>query len=230
LYQEEDKSAPSFFSVGGGILGGYFKPNFSGFNSSIAVPFSRQAVAERVWMVGGEGFITLPWIKNLRVGGMAYSGVSDCGCGDTIPDGLHHVGRLVDYEIGYGALTIDYVLPIKTGRFHIVPGIALGLGSVNIFTRQAATPEDVNFSNYTAGYPNTTHTYTSHFFVYMPQVQFEYAPLGYLMLRLSAGYQGTSMGTWTVDRNVTLASTDAFTNINGSGLIASLGLFLGLFQ
>ncbi len=232
----EDKGAPSFFSVGGGIMGAYFKPDFSTFNPNVAVPFTKQTYREQVWMVGGQGFVTLPWVKNLRVGGMAYSGVStDCGCGtDTVTD--PHTGanatvnRFMDYEIGYGAMTIDYVLPLRTGRFHIVPGVALGFGSVNIFARQAANRLNFTLDDFNGSSLYTTHTYTSHFFLYMPQLQFEWAPLGYMMFRLTAAYQGTSMGAWSVDRNVELGNTDPLTGINGSGIVGSLGVFVGIFQ
>ena len=227
----EDKGSPSFFSVGGGVIGGYFMPNLTDFNANIAQPFVGQNIAEHVMMIGGQGFVTVPWVKNLRVGGMGMSGASDCGCLDTtVNSGSQSVGRFLDYEVGYGALTIDYVLPLRTGHFHIVPGIALGYGAVNIYARQAANRINFDLNEFNGNSAYTTHTYTSHFFLYMPQLQFEFAPLGYLMLRLSAGYQGTSMGTWTVDRDVSLGNTAALNNINGSGFVASLGLFFGLFQ
>ena len=232
LYGEE-KSSPAFFSVGGGALGSYFKPDFTAFNANVAQPFVGQNISEHVWMIGGQGFITLPWIKNFRVGGIGMSGTSDCGCLDTtVNNGSQSVGRLLDYEVGYGALTFDYVLPLRTGHFHIVPGVALGYGTVSIYMQQAAANrsfnDDLNGFNQNSAY--ITHTYSSHFFLYMPQLQFEFAPLGYLMFRLTAGYQGTSMGAWTVDRGVSLGNTTPLDNINGSGLIVSLGVFLGLFQ
>jgi len=234
LYQDEEKGAPSFFSVGGGVLGAFFKPDLSAFNKNLGLPFTHTTYREQVWMIGGQGFVTIPWVKNLRVGGLGYSGAStDCGCIDTTLSGSS-VNRFMDYEVGYAALTIDYVLPLRTGRFHIVPGIALGYGAVNIFMRQAATRIEGSTNSITGEFDGsslyTTHTYTAPFFLYMPQAQFEYSPLGYLMLRASVGYQGTSMGTWTVDRGVGLSSSDALTDINGSGIIASLGVFLGLFQ
>ena len=228
LYVEEP-SSPSFFSVGGGVLGGYLMPNLDQFNTVFGQPFSHQTIANHVWMLGGQGFVTLPWVKNLRVGGMGMSGAANCGCGDTTIQGST-VGRFLEYQVGYGALTIDYVLPLRTGRFHIVPGIALGLGSVNVYARQAQSRDFSVTGDFNGPSLNTTHTYTSSFFMYMPQLQFEYSPIGYLMLRVGAGYQGTSMGTWTVDRNVTLSNTDQLKDINGSGLIVSAGVFFGLFQ
>ncbi len=234
LYQEEDKGPPTFFSVGGGFLGAFFKPDFSGFNSNFAQPFVGKNYREQVWMFGGQGFVTIPWIKNFRVGGMGYSGTStDCGCIDTVLNQVDTVNRFLTYQVGYAALTLDYVLPLRTGRFHIVPGVALGYGAVNIFARQARNRVgEFNIANdFNPPYqPYTSHTYSSNFFLYMPQLQFEYSPVGYLMFRLTAAYQGTSMGTWTYDQGVGLGSTTAFNGINGSGLLFSLGAFVGLFQ
>lgn len=228
LYNEEP-SSPAFFSVGGGVLGGLFMPNLDDFNKYFAQPFAHQNIDNKVWMLGGQGFVTIPWVKNLRVGGMGMSGASNCGCGeDTIQGSV--VGRFLEYEVGYGAITIDYVLPLRTGHFHIVPGIALGMGSVNVYARQAQTRDFDVASDFNVPTLNTTHTYTSSFFLYMPQLQFEYSPMGYLMLRLSAGYQGTSMGAWTVDRGVALSNTANLANVNGSGLIVNAGVFFGLFQ
>jgi hypothetical protein len=228
LYTEET-SSPAFFSVGGGILGGLMMPNLDDFNTYFAQPFAHTNIDNQVWMLGGQGFVTIPWVKNLRVGGMGMSGAANCGCTDTTLNGST-VGRFLEYEVGYGALTIDYVLPIRSGRFHIVPGVALGYGSVNIYARQAQSRDFDITGDFNSQTYNTTHTYTSNFFLYMPQLQFEYSPMGYLMLRLSAGYQGTSMGSWTVDRGVALTNTSNLSNINGSGLIISGGVFFGLFQ
>src|SRR5262245_1217962 len=62
IYQEEDKGAPSFFSVGGGVIGAYFMPDFADFNKNVAVPFTGKTYDGQVWMVGGQGFVTIPWV------------------------------------------------------------------------------------------------------------------------------------------------------------------------
>ena len=233
LYQETATPSTSFFSVGGGILGAYFIPDFSTFNTAFAQPFVGMNYRQQVWMVGGQGFVTIPWVKNLRLGGMGYGGTSsDCGCIDTaINNGADTVNRYLTYSIGYGALTIDYVLPLRTGHFHIVPGIALGYGAVNVYARQAQNRLNFDLNaDFNGSSINYTHTYTSHFFLFMPQLQFEYSPIGVLMLRLTAAYQGTSMGAWTADQGVALGNTNPLTGIKGSGFVVSVGAFFGLFQ
>ena len=228
LYTDDPVKA-AYFGVGGGFIGGLFFANFDVLNTNIARPFVGQDAKSTIFMTGGQGFVTLPWVKNLRVGGMGSSGTSTCDCNDTSVQG-NQVNRELKYTVGYGALTIDYVLPLGYKHFSIVPGIALGAGSVQLYAQQAANRAsafDINdeFSNGS----NITHNYHSSFFFYMPQLQFEYSFKGFAMLRATVAYQGTSMGTWSVDDGVSLGSTDKLTGINGSGLSVSLGVFFGLF-
>jgi hypothetical protein len=226
----EDATPQTYFAVGGGVLGGIFLANLSDFNTNIAQPFVRQNVPSSVFMLGGQGFIALPWVKGLRVGGMGYSGSSQQCCVDTQINGSAK-SRTIQYSVGYGALTIDYVLPFHMKHFSIVPGIALGFGSVQIYAQQAANrASPFNISDeFAGGSDDYTHTYHSSFFLYMPQIQFEYTFKGFSMVRLSVGYQGTSMGTWSVDQNVNLGGNGSLANVNGSGLVANLGVFFGLF-
>src|SRR6185312_15538230 len=86
LYVGEPTS-PTYFAVGGGIVGSYFKPNLTSFNANIAQPFAGKNVNEKVWMIGGAGFVTVPWIKNLRVGGLGTSGTTEQCCIDTTVEG-----------------------------------------------------------------------------------------------------------------------------------------------
>ena len=162
---------------------------------------------------------------------MGSSGQSKQCCVDTTINGSAK-SRMIQYSVGYGAVTIDYVLPLHLKHFSIVPGIALGVGSVQIYTQQAANRTSAfNIADefIAGGNDDISHTYHSSFFLYMPQLQFEYTIKGFSMVRLAVGYQGTSMGTWSVDQNVNLGPPGSLANVNGSGLVASLGFFFGLF-
>lgn len=229
LYDDDAAEAPPYFAVGGGPMIGLFMPNLDDFNKNIARPFVGQDIDNNVFMIGGQGFISVPWVKNLRVGGMGYGGRTQQCCVDTVVDG-QSVSRTLEYNVGYGGLSIDYVLPLKLGKFYIVPGVVLGLGSVELFAQQATQRGEFNIRNeFDQASKNITHNYHSTFFLYLPQLQFEYTIGGFMMTRLSVGYQGTAMGTWEVDRGVGIANTAQLDNINGSGLLANFGVFFGLF-
>lgn len=230
LYDEQAAEAPVYFAVGGGPIGGVFMADLESFNQNIARPFVGKDIGNSVFMLGGQGFISVPWIKNLRVGGMGYGGRSEQCCKDTLIDD-EMVSRSLEYNIGYGGLSLDYVLPLNIPKFWIVPGVVLGVGSVEIFAQQALQRPlfDIEREFPAGGNKNITHNYQSTFFLYMPQLQFEYSPIGFMMLRASVGYQGTAMGKWEVDRGVGLGTTTKLDNVNGNGLIANFGIFFGLF-
>ncbi len=226
----EDATKPSYFAVGGGILGGIFLPNLTDLNKNVAMPFVGQNLPGSVLMLGGQGFITLPWIKNVRVGGMGYGGTTTCDCQNVTVSGSTK-NRMLTYSVGYGALTLDYVLPLGLRHFSVVPGIALGFGSVQLYAQQAenrGSAFDIT-DEFGSASTNITHTYHDGFFLYMPQLQFEYSIKGFSMIRATIAYQGTSMRTWMVDNGIALGSTDKLSTTNGSGLVASIGIFFGLF-
>jgi hypothetical protein len=228
LYDDEAVESAPYFAVGGGPIFGLFMPNLDAFNKNIAQPFVHTEISNSVLMVGGQGFISVPWVKNLRVGGIGMGGrTQQCCVDDTV--NLNTVSRTLEYNIGYGALSVDYVLPLNLGKFYIVPGVVLGLGSVEVFAQQAQQRGIASMDDeFGAADINVTHNYHSTFFTYTPQVQFEYTIKGFMMLRAAVGYQGTAMGKWEADRDVTI-TTPLFDDVNGNGLIASFGVFFGLF-
>lgn len=230
LYEEDGEgNAPVYFAVGGGPIGGLFMPNLDAFNKNIAQPFVGKDISNSVFMIGGQGFISVPWVENLRVGGIGYGGASEQCCMDTMIDG-QSVSRSLEYSVGFGGISLDYILPLNLGKFWIVPGVVLGLGSVEVFAQQATQRAKFDIrQDFDQPSKNITHNYHSTFFLYMPQLQFEYSPAGFMMLRASIGYQGTAMGEWEVDRGVGLGNTSGLNDINGNGLIANFGIFFGLF-
>jgi hypothetical protein len=230
LYEEDAPTAPAYFGVAGGIVGGLLMPNLDAFNKNIAQRFVGKDLSNQVFMLGGQGFIAIPWIKNLRLGGTGMGGRTEECCVDTLIDGQNY-SRMLEYHVGYGALTVDYVLPLNIRKFWIVPGVELGFGAVDIFAQQAFQRSSFQIaSEFDQPSRNLTHTYHASFFLYKPQVQFEYALAGFSMVRAYVGYQGTAMNDWTVDRGVSLGNTDELKDVNGSGLTFGLGIFFGLFQ
>ena len=227
----EDESGVSYGWLGGGFYLGYFMPDLADFNKNIAQPFVGQNLDERVLMFGGRGFMPFPYLKNLRVGGLGYGGTSERCCVDTTASTGQDVTRSLKYSVGYGALTIDYALPIVVNRMFFLAGVELGLGGVDIEAKQAAKRNSFDIrSEFDSPTTNITHTYSAGFFIVKPQLQIEWAPTNFLMFHLAGGYQVTSMGDWKVDGDVDLGNTDQLKNINGSGLVFNLGVNLGFFQ
>ncbi len=229
LYGDAMAASSSYSWIGGGIILGLHLPSLTDFNLNIAQPFIRQNLKEQAFMIGGQGFLPFPYVKNLRIGGIGMSGNSSICCvPDTTTQG-QPVMRSLTYHVGYGALTVDYSF-VNASRFHVLGGVELGLGAINILAQQAANRNAFDIhSEFDSPSTNITHNYHAGFFIVKPQVEFEYAPLRWLMLRLAAGYQITAMGTWTVDDAVSFKDAASLTKVNGNGPVFHLGIFLGFF-
>ena len=233
LYDGRD-DIPTYSWLGGGFSVGYFMPDFTTFNKEIAQPFVYKDIADHVFMFGGQGFIPFPYIRNIRIGGMAYGGKTEQCCvlyeSTTIGQ---PVMRSLRYSIGYGGLMLDYALPIRSDRFKILVGTEIGFGGIDIEAKQAyiRTKFEIarEFDSLSTNI-NITHTYSSHFILFKPRLTFEYAPTNFMMFNLSAGYQATVMGTWKVDGDVGLGDEGALKKVNGSGLVFNLGINVGFFQ
>jgi hypothetical protein len=228
---EERNDKPTYSWTGGGFSVGYFTPNLDKFNADLAVPFVDQEVKNTVLLFGGQGFIPFPYIRNIRIGGMGYGGKTEKCCVDYTAASGQNLTRSITYSLGYGGMMLDYALPLGWNRINVLVGTELALGGVDIEVKQAAKRTFFDISKeFDSPTTNITHTYSSSFFLYKPRVILEYAPTNFLMFALSAGYQGTSMGTWKVDGDVDLGDTAKLDPINASGLIIHLSLNIGFFQ
>jgi len=229
LYMDAATTEPGYSWIGGGLILGLHLPSLTDFNSKIAMPFIHQNLKEQAFVIGGQGFMPFPWVKNLRIGGIGVSGNSNICC---VPDTTslgQPVMRSLTYKVGYGALTLDYSF-FNSSKFHILGGLELGLGGIDIIAQQAADRNTFDIgAEFDSPSTNITHNYHAGFILIKPQIEFEYAPLRWMMVRLGAGYQITSVGTWKVDDDVSFKDAGALTKVNGNGPVFHLGLFLGFF-
>ena len=223
-------STPGYSWIGGGFVAGMLLPSLTDFNTSIAQPFIKQNLKSQALMFGGEFFLPFPFLKNLRIGGIGMSGNSNVCC---VPDTIsgQPVMRSLTYHVGYGGISVDYAL-FNSNKFHILGGLELGLGGIDVIAQQAFNRQTFDIGGEFDTQPNLniTHTYHANFVLVKPQVEFEYAPLKWLMLRLGAGYEVTAMGTWQVDDAVLFTqNAGALAKVSGNGAYVHLGVFLGFF-
>ncbi|MDP4219228.1 MAG: hypothetical protein Q8916_06420 [Bacteroidota bacterium] len=229
LYSDDAmSSAPAYSWLGAGVLVGLHLPSLTDLNSSIAMPFIHQNLKEQAFMIGGQVFMPFPFVKNLRIGGIGMSGTSSVCC---VPDSVQGqpVMRSLTYHFGYGALTFDYAI-FNSNKVHVLLGSEFGLGSVELTAQQALNRQKFDItSEFSTTTFNITHTYHAPMFVIKPEAEFEYAPVRWLMLRLTAGYQISAMGTWVADDDVSLGDVGALAKVNANGPVVQFGVFLGFF-
>lgn len=178
--------------------------------------------------IGGSAYIM--FVPNLRVGGLGMSGKSSSTSLDAFG-----VRRDVELNVGFGGVTVEYVLPLAE-RLDIGFGIMLGGGGLDITLRQDNgtalnwTGEWGNFGTGTynqAQLINSTRKLTGSYFVVVPSVNVEYGILAWIGARLGVSYVGMLAPSWKVDDKYELLGVPS--NISGRGFMINAGFFVGTF-
>jgi hypothetical protein len=178
-----------------------------------------------MWLLGGQGFVAIGIIPNVRVGVFSVAGSSSS---ERESGG---VTRRAEYNMSMTGMNIDYAfMPFK--GFAVLPGVNLGAGTVSFEASQSSGSRTFPQTFPPSGLPPTATSYMSfiranHFFV-QPNVNLEYAFSLLTMIRLNVGYSFSFMGDWRADKVAAIANVPS--SYNASGVTAQIGLFVGLFN
>lgn len=182
-----------------------------------------------VFIYGGAGAAYIMLVKNLRVGGIGMSGHTS----SSVVDPATGIRRDAKLTAGYGALTLEYVVPIVE-RLDLIGGLNLGWGGIDIELTKSSSNSTTWEQEQTAfgsqpltTFNNVTRTLSGNFFIWTPSVSLEYAFLGYLGIRVGVSYLGMSSPSWQVDKTYDLVGVPS--NVTGKGLMVNGGIFLGTF-
>ena len=200
-----------------------------------AAPFDGNAI----FMNGVQGYGYILLLKNFRVGWMGASGTRKSTSLEILQSQIT-IRRDVELSVGYGGVTLDYVLPVIP-RLDVTAGFLLGSGGMSFkLTKDDGTAKLWSSPNGSGGIwdgfgksdasgnpSNYSTTLSGSFFVYQPSVNFEYALLRWLGLRVGASYSGMAGNSWKVDDNYDLLGVPD--KINGRGWMLNGGIFLGTF-
>lgn len=218
----------------GGFTPGYLSVNVAPVNeflkASGIAPFDQNGM----FLWGGAGAAYIMLVPNLRVGGLGMSGSISTGSSVQVP-GVGQVQRDARLSVGFGGVTIEYVIPVVE-RLDIAMGAMLGGGGMDLTLKQniggidswsneqktfAATTWPPNSLN------NVTRVLSGSYFIWIPSVNVEYAVLGWLGIRLGASYVGMSFPSWSVDNDYTLNNVPK--EVTGEGFMVNAGIFVGTF-
>jgi hypothetical protein len=178
-------------------------------------------------LLGGQGYGYIMLLPNVRIGGM--------GAGGTRKSISYYkttaTRRDVEISVGFGGVTVDYVIPVVP-RLDIAGGILLGGGGMDIkMTRDNGSAklwEDL-WREY--GSQDLVQDYSrklsGSFFVIQPSVNIEYALLRWLGLRVGVSYNNMTGGEWKLDDKYEVLGVP--NKINGKGWMINTGVFLGTF-
>ena len=179
----------------------------------------------RLLLLGGQGYGYVLFVPNLRIGGMGASGTmkSKALFGNTRRD--------VELSVGFGGVTLDYVIPIAP-RFDLTIGTLLGRGGMDLkITRDDGRAKvwDDLWNEYGSLQPAQEYSrqLSGSFFIYQPSVNIEFALLRWIGLRAGVSYLGMSGAEWKLDDKYDIFGVPS--NINGKGWMINTGVFLGTF-
>jgi hypothetical protein len=213
----------------GGYTTGWLFLDAGPINSFLTGGGAAELSTGGVFLQGGSGAAYIMVVKNLRVGGIGMSGHSS----SSVLDPATGITRSAKLTAGFGGVSIEYVVPIVP-RFDLVGGIMLGTGGIDLELRKETgaavswTGEQNTLKDNTLTTTGSTlRTLQSKFFVYVPSINFEYAFLGWVGIRVGASYVGMSSPSWKLNDNYSLSNVPS--EVSGKGVMLNAALLIGTF-
>jgi hypothetical protein len=210
-----------------GFTPGWLNVDVAPVNAFITAANGAPLSTSGMVMYGGAGAIYIIVLPNVRIGGAGMSGSLKSAVLD------NDLRRDAKLNVGYGGVTIEYVIPIAE-RLDVSAGALLGWGGMDLTmrvnngsTNTWENEQTLLKGNLVAPGNNLTRTYTGKFFIYVPSINVEYAILGWLGTRLGVSYIGMAFPSWQVDANYDLLNVP--NNVKGSGFMIQAGFFVGTF-
>jgi len=235
LFAQEEPIPPKrskMMKVGlfGGFTPGWLLMDMKPINEYV-VKSNGAALSENgIFMLGGAGAAYIMLVPNLRVGGMGMSGsVSSSSL-------LNGVRRDSEVHVGFGGLTIEYVVPLAD-HLDLAVGSMFGGGGLDIVLREDVGGNktwEKEWSSFESGdyqigpqVNNINRKLGGSFFILVPSANIEYAVLPWLAFRLGASYVAMIGPTWQLDDKYDLLNVPG--TISGKGFMVNLGILAGTF-
>ncbi|MEI7907746.1 MAG: hypothetical protein WCI84_10375 [Bacteroidota bacterium] len=184
-----------------------------------------------MYLIGGEGYGYIMFLKNVRMGGFGASGTKTTNILQPMSTG-GTIKKEVQYDVSYGGFLIDYVQPVAY-RLDIAIGATIGGGSVDLTMRRHDDKFDAwdtlwnNFKNPNSQSTNYTHHMNGSFVVFTPHINIEYTLLTWLQLRIGAGYPMMFSPEWKLDDKYDVNGVP--TKIKLDGYTVNAGIMFGYF-
>jgi hypothetical protein len=213
----------------GGFTPGWLSVDVAPINAFLQPAGGAPLKANGVFLTGGAGAAYIMLLPNIRVGGMGMSGsIRSTALSAT------GVRRDAELSVGFGGVTLEYVIPVIE-RLDVAVGGMLGWGGIDLTLRQdnggAKTWQQewdsFRLDNYGNNTTNITRRLSGAYFVYVPTVHVEYAILGWFGARVGASYVGMAAPSWELDGRHELLGVPG--NVSGQGFMVSAGVFVGTF-
>lgn len=239
------------FAFGGGFTPGWFFPSFDGINNKIEQLGIPKLSNSGFFATGGTGYISLPMLKNVRIGGMGLGGST------SEKSTVNGLNREAQYSMSMGGFTIEYSFPFVP-NVALSAGLIIGGGNVTVKLYQNSgaaewndiwdmsqlqlvwdepqlnlVPKEVEsfgekVSQNTASTASNIHRELSNsFFMLAPTLNVDIPVNRFLAFRIGGGYQIAMGGKWKVDNGQTINNVP---DINRNSVFIQTGIFVGYFN
>ncbi|MDD5363200.1 MAG: hypothetical protein PHN88_13790 [Ignavibacteria bacterium] len=223
LYTNSNAQLFNKFSIAAGPVFGWNVPSFTDLNNELKKAGMDEFSKSGVFATGGGGFIDIPVIKGLRLGGYGY------GFSTSKTTTLISNSKVADFSYSAGLLSIEYSRKLGK-RFDWTVGAMVGIGSTNLkLSNFTNSLKEWNINNYLGDTisSGSTASIKSTSYSFIPQAGIGFQATKFLYFKLNAGYLLTVNSKWKLDDIIELNNFP--TGIKSDGLMFNLGIYLGLF-
>jgi len=211
------------FSIAAGPVFGWNIPSMKDLNSELSKAGMNGFSDGGMLAIGGGGFIDIPVIKGLRIGGYGY------GFSDDVTTTYANDSKVSEFSYSAGFISIEYAK--KMGKiFDWTLGGMIGIGSTNVnLLNYSNLLNEWNINNLgdtsNSGYYSLDLKTTSYSFV--PQAGIGLQATKFLYFKLNAGYLLTINSKWKAEDLIEVNNFPS--GIKADGFMVNLGIYLGLF-
>ncbi|MCS7176888.1 MAG: hypothetical protein NZ960_04610 [Candidatus Kapabacteria bacterium] len=210
-----------YFGLGGGFVGMFLFPPLDAPNQKVAA-WGLPGFSSPLFLSGIEGVVTVGIVPNLRLGFFGVGGSKEL----QKSFGLD-TQRQAELRFSATGISTAYAfVPLRS--LTLLPTLAGGWGMISLELVQA--PSRTEWENLTPKDVGGTmlQRVSASYLFFHPQLYIEYTPLPFLLVRLGAGYQLSSVGEWKQNR---LAVVEGIPKtFRASGPSAQFAIFVGLFN
>ncbi len=214
--------AISKFGLAGGVTPMIIYPDLSPINSKLKAAGLGKIDNSGIFTWGGGGYVYVLFVKDLRIGGMGFSGSSDT------KRTINGIEKEAIYSIGGGAFTIEYTIP-QVKIFALSVGAMLGVGELDVeyFENSSAITWDGFWNNSGNNKKNSYGKLSGSYWIVSPTLNIDYPVNRFMAFRIGCGYQ-FSLGTdWKYNNEKGI--NEMPDDLNGNGFFLQAGFFLGFF-
>ncbi|MEI7811400.1 MAG: hypothetical protein WCJ01_03135 [Ignavibacteria bacterium] len=223
---QEEMGFDSKFAAGGGFTPGWIVLNPDAVNEKLAGFGTDKFPASGMFATGGTGYISIPFIENVRIGGMGLGGSMSAG---SVKDGLR---KEAVYSVRMGGFTIEYTFPFIKSVAVSAGGI-LGGGSNTIELYQNNAQYNWNrswqeLSDTSGSAKNLYRKFKNYHFAITPTINVDIPFYRFAAFRIGGGYKFALGNNWVADNDQPLNNTPS--NLNSNVFFLQAGIFIGFFN